>query len=172
MSRHQRLDYVQHGKNISQKVERVERETGQYCELIPDWGQFAMELGDRDAVIGQYAIDLSLQTAWMWSNQATNSFTIFKNHQCWNCLDAQATGSFAMLVDIHFSKAEFAFVLSTQALKNRGNIATGTTPGSPEVDDHRGRSFQHFCFKILITDMKQICICSHKSKLSFIFPNK
>lgn len=67
-----------------------------------------------------------------------------------------------MLVDIHFDELQFALVITAQALKDRGNSTTGTTPGSPEIDDHRNIRLQHLRIKVLISNMDKILMRTHR----------
>src|SRR2546429_623566 len=97
----------------------------------------------------------------MRSNQAPDRLSIFKNHQRRDGLNTQMTGSIGVLIDIHFGKFELPLVLVAQALKDRCNRATRTTPTSPEVHNHRYIRLGHVGCKILIANIKQIGMCIH-----------
>src|SRR5579884_2216822 len=97
----------------------------------------------------------------MRSYQPTNDLPTFKNHQRRNSLNAKTLRSFLILINIHLGKAQFALVCFAQALICWSYCATGTTPGSPEINNYRFVGFEDFLLKILISHMEQISMRSH-----------
>ena len=76
-----------------------------------------------DRVLGWHTEDLVCQV------------TLFEEEQGWDIPDREFGRCRLCLVDIHPENANTIDVLSGQTFEYRGNVFTGLTPGSPEIDD-------------------------------------
>src|SRR5579883_63960 len=120
-----------------------------------------IQLGDRNAIFGQYTINFVFQVHGVRPDEAANRLAPVENHQGRNGLNRELTGGFGVLVDVHFGEAQFALVFVAQALEDWCNGATGTAPRGPEIDDDGFVGFEYLLLKILVTHMEKVAMSSH-----------
>ena len=81
------------------------------------------------------------------ADDGVNFLAALEHHQRWNTANAVLAGDVGVLVGVEFEDLDLAVEFLCDFFDNRSNHATRTTPGSPEVDQHRYVALQHVLFE-------------------------
>ena len=81
------------------------------------------------------------------TNNGVNFLPTFEHHQSGDAADPVLAGDVGVLVGVEFEDLDLAVEFLCDFLDNRSDHAARTTPGSPEVDQHRYVALQHVLFE-------------------------